>query len=222
MTSLSVIMDMNDDEIPRDIHKDGPSPGRPYPARSSSAAQLKQPTQELPRTSPRPSNSEAQDNNRRQLKRSYIGPLPPSSDPGAVLTTPMPLPQHQVVRETEAMSRHGYGSSDLKMRSSMGPESSVKLTPITKRISRAKKGVPVHVCELCKPPKASNGSPIFSEFPEFFLFIVMSLMKFFQLISIICKIDLHKSRAPEVSFQVWPLIAGMNITFPFLGLFLQQ
>ncbi|KAI3316767.1 hypothetical protein HD806DRAFT_419274 [Xylariaceae sp. AK1471] len=29
----------------------------------------------------------------------------------------------------------------------------VKLTPITGRVSRAKKGVPVHVCEICKPPK---------------------------------------------------------------------
>ncbi|KAI2776893.1 hypothetical protein F4815DRAFT_448900 [Daldinia loculata] len=29
----------------------------------------------------------------------------------------------------------------------------VKLTPITGRVSRAKKGVPVHTCEICKPPK---------------------------------------------------------------------
>ncbi|KAF3058407.1 hypothetical protein GL218_05783 [Daldinia childiae] len=29
----------------------------------------------------------------------------------------------------------------------------VKLTPITGRVSRAKKGVPVHTCETCKPPK---------------------------------------------------------------------
>ncbi|KAI2623800.1 hypothetical protein GGS21DRAFT_533404 [Xylaria nigripes] len=29
----------------------------------------------------------------------------------------------------------------------------VKLTPITGRVSRAKKGVPVHTCDVCKPPK---------------------------------------------------------------------
>ena len=34
-----------------------------------------------------------------------------------------------------------------------GGENPVKLTPITGRVSRAKKGVPVHTCELCRPPK---------------------------------------------------------------------
>ncbi len=29
----------------------------------------------------------------------------------------------------------------------------IKLTPITGRVSRAKKGVPVHTCDTCKPPK---------------------------------------------------------------------
>ncbi|KAK4191131.1 hypothetical protein QBC35DRAFT_36200 [Podospora australis] len=29
----------------------------------------------------------------------------------------------------------------------------MRLTPITGRVSRAKKGVPVHVCDICKPPK---------------------------------------------------------------------
>ncbi|KAJ2992599.1 hypothetical protein NUW58_g2110 [Xylaria curta] len=29
----------------------------------------------------------------------------------------------------------------------------VRLTPITGRVSRAKKGVPVHICDVCKPPK---------------------------------------------------------------------
>ncbi|OAA37984.1 Transcription factor [Beauveria brongniartii RCEF 3172] len=32
-------------------------------------------------------------------------------------------------------------------------EPGVKLTPITGRVSRAKKGVPVHTCEICRPPK---------------------------------------------------------------------
>ncbi|KAF3760849.1 hypothetical protein M406DRAFT_334470 [Cryphonectria parasitica EP155] len=36
---------------------------------------------------------------------------------------------------------------------SPGPEIPIKLTPITGRVSRAKKGVPVHICDICTPPK---------------------------------------------------------------------
>lgn len=32
----------------------------------------------------------------------------------------------------------------------------VKLTPITGRVSRAKKGLAVHICELCRPPKVRS------------------------------------------------------------------
>lgn len=32
----------------------------------------------------------------------------------------------------------------------------VRLTPITGRVSRAKKGIAVHTCELCNPPKVRN------------------------------------------------------------------
>lgn len=36
---------------------------------------------------------------------------------------------------------------------STGGDVSVKLTPITGRVSRAKKGMKVHTCDLCRPPK---------------------------------------------------------------------
>lgn len=36
-----------------------------------------------------------------------------------------------------------------------------RLTPITGRVSRAKKGVPVHTCDICSPPKV-GWSPICS------------------------------------------------------------
>ncbi|RYP27236.1 hypothetical protein DL767_007769 [Monosporascus sp. MG133] len=60
----------------------------------------------------------------------------------------------------------GQGSSSGSMRSSnaairplVNPsgntEANVKLTPITGRVSRAKKGMPVHVCDLCRPSKVS-------------------------------------------------------------------
>lgn len=39
------------------------------------------------------------------------------------------------------------------MSGSSSGEHQVKLTPITGRVSRAKKGVPVHTCDICRPPK---------------------------------------------------------------------
>jgi hypothetical protein len=36
------------------------------------------------------------------------------------------------------------------------PEVPVKYTPVTGRISRAKKGVPVHTCDTCRPVKVSS------------------------------------------------------------------
>lgn len=46
----------------------------------------------------------------------------------------------------------GHDMRQMMPGSSMG-EAGVKLTPITGRVSRAKKGVPVHTCEMCRPPK---------------------------------------------------------------------
>lgn len=71
----------------------------------------------------------------------------------------------------ESMEHAGYGSaassssvgaglnpsnSPMRPMSSTASSSSnmpVKYTPITGRVSRARKGVPVHVCEICRPPK---------------------------------------------------------------------
>lgn len=57
-------------------------------------------------------------------------------------------------------SGHGYpgmSSSGPHMRSypasNSGGDVPVKYTPVTGRVSRAKKGVPVHTCEVCQPPK---------------------------------------------------------------------
>lgn len=71
----------------------------------------------------------------------------------------------------DSMDQHGYGSASSPSmgggavggtyppnhpRRPMGspsPDVQIRLTPITGRVSRAKKGVPVHVCEICNPPK---------------------------------------------------------------------
>lgn len=46
-------------------------------------------------------------------------------------------------------------SSRVSSRGSNPPESSVRYTPVTGRVSRAKKGQPVHICDLCDPPRVS-------------------------------------------------------------------
>jgi hypothetical protein len=50
--------------------------------------------------------------------------------------------------------RHPYRSLSRPISDAPAQETQqVRLTPITKRVSRAKKGVPVHVCDTCRPPK---------------------------------------------------------------------
>lgn len=44
---------------------------------------------------------------------------------------------------------------NMSRSSASAPSVPVKLTPITGRVSRAKKGVPVHTCTRCRPPKVS-------------------------------------------------------------------
>lgn len=60
----------------------------------------------------------------------------------------------------------------------------VKYTPVTGRISRAKKGVPVHTCDICRPVKVRNSS--FEQHVQF----THSFL------------DIHQSRAFEVSCHV--------------------
>lgn len=56
----------------------------------------------------------------------------------------------------------GYGQASGLNRgrqSSRGSESEIRLTPVTGRVSRAKKGQPVHVCDRCTPPRVNFHSP---------------------------------------------------------------
>lgn len=81
--------------------------------------------------------------------------------------------RRQSSTSVDSMDPHGYGSAASSssvgggpgsggypihaprrpMGTSPGPEVPVRLTPITGRVSRAKKGVPVHICNQCNPPK---------------------------------------------------------------------
>lgn len=80
-------------------------------------------------------------------------------------------PRRQSNTSNDSMDQISYGSADSsssrsgsgRLRSSdgltrpmVGPAPSevpVRFTPITGRVSRARKGQPVHKCELCRPPK---------------------------------------------------------------------
>jgi len=65
--------------------------------------------------------------------------------------------------ESMDFSAFQHGGSNQPSTSGSPPQSSrgsepaadmpVKYTPVTGRISRAKKGVPVHTCEICRPVK---------------------------------------------------------------------
>lgn len=77
--------------------------------------------------------------------------------------------RRQSSTSVDSMDQYGYASSSSlgggsgggfppnhprrPMGASPSPEVPVRYTPITGRVSRAKKGVPVHICESCNPPK---------------------------------------------------------------------
>lgn len=73
------------------------------------------------------------------------------------------LSRRQSSVTTESMESDSYpqGSSQManpagvsrQVSRSSNPPESVRYTPVTGRVSRAKKGQPVHVCEQCDPPR---------------------------------------------------------------------
>ncbi len=137
-------------------------------------------------------------------RRANSGRGPRSSSTATPSTRP-PAARRRSSTSTESMDQGGYISSSSMgggmsgsghpMRpmpiNASGPELPVKLTPITGRVSRAKKGVPVHTCDTCKPPKVrspTNGAhpgPFHSAGRKGTVILTRSA-------------DLHKSRAPEV------------------------
>lgn len=78
--------------------------------------------------------------------------------------------RRQSTASVDSMDQHGYGSASSSSMGGAGggslppnhptrpmgspnPDVPIRLTPITGRVSRAKKGVPVHTCDMCNPPK---------------------------------------------------------------------
>ncbi|KAK3331933.1 hypothetical protein B0T19DRAFT_89320 [Cercophora scortea] len=102
-------------------------------------------------------------------------PLSLSSSSSSLLSTttaptPRPPARRRSTTSNDSMDYTGYGSAASSssmnarlQRSNHQPmrpmphapaaEIPMRLTPITGRVSRAKKGVPVHICDICRPAK---------------------------------------------------------------------
>jgi hypothetical protein len=113
-----------------------------------------------PSYNPRPQDPQAPPLKRRRSDRSSKTSVPPPS------SSRSSIDRRRSSGATDSMEGYGYGqniahqasSSNSFRHSSRGSdpaEPQVKLTPITGRVSRARKGQPVHVCEQCNPPRVS-------------------------------------------------------------------
>lgn len=149
MSSLRDIMDVDVEPLPQTLSK--PTREHTIPD-DTTADQLTSPT----------TKEEHRDDygkapiKRRRSNRSGLPSAPEASSSkgeSSAVTDTMD-PHHQYGsgshRHTSVTSstRHSSRGSDVA-------EGSIKYTPVTGRVSRAKKGQPVHVCEICKPSKVN-------------------------------------------------------------------
>ena len=177
MSDLKYIMDTTDDED-RGNDKYSRRPGASDLARSSNPSSTTKQSDDNPPASSNPDTSVSQPRRRGLLSRSTRSATtlsPTTTTAGTDKASPSrpSLTERKSVDSTESMDPASYGSYHQSSSSTM-PASGrssvssrpmpsapgerdipVKLTPITGRVSRAKKGVPVHTCDICKPPKVS-------------------------------------------------------------------
>ena len=150
--------------------QDPPSTSRPTQQPSSSG----HPREKHPSPTASGSGSGSTSTGKRQRASANHPSRSPAPAPSSSSTRP--AGRRRSTTSTDSMDQGGYASSSSMGGNSgaLGPpnhpirpmppntsgsELPVKLTPITGRVSRAKKGVPVHICEICRPPKVS-GPPI--------------------------------------------------------------
>ncbi|KAI0885702.1 uncharacterized protein GGS22DRAFT_161661 [Annulohypoxylon maeteangense] len=166
MTSLEFIMDMGDEEDTTQIDKneDGsiqPGPSKSQdPSRAATSSHEKSKDQD-DRLTPAPTRRRGPSGRSSKSTATTSSPSTSSARPASV--------SRRSTTSSESMDPGGYGGHAQSSSSGGGMPPSmpsrpmgnatgegsmpVKLTPITRRVSRAKKGVPVHTCEICKPPK---------------------------------------------------------------------
>lgn len=162
-------MHMDDDpEPPQTNKRDGdgataPAQSRDHDPTRSAPSNYANTQEERDRLiSPSSSSTRRRGPSNRPSRSSTPAPSPSSS------STRPALARQQSTDSTDSMDPTGYGGqgqsssmapSNVPMRplvSGSGSETQVRFTPITGRVSRAKKGIPVHVCESCRPPKVRD------------------------------------------------------------------
>ncbi|KAI1762156.1 hypothetical protein GGR53DRAFT_532937 [Hypoxylon sp. FL1150] len=170
MTSLEFIMDMDEDTPQtQTINKNDGGSISPGPSRSQDSDPSRAATSSHEKLKDRDDRLTAAPTRRRGHSNRSPKPTATSSSLASSSSRPAPLSRRSTA-SSEPMDPSAYGghmqgsSSGGGMPSTTMPtrpmgstpgEGSVpvKYTPITGRVSRAKKGVPVHTCDICKPPK---------------------------------------------------------------------
>ncbi|KAI8962899.1 hypothetical protein F5Y11DRAFT_175836 [Daldinia sp. FL1419] len=173
MTSLEFIMDMGNEEDPQINKNDGgsipPGPSRSQDPSRAATSSHEKPRDQDDRLAPAPTRRRGPTGHSSK-STATASSSSPSTSSSAAATRPA-LISRQSTKSSEPMDPTTYGSHAQGSSSGGGGMSSssmptrpmgslpgdagmpVKLTPITGRVSRAKKGVPVHTCDVCKPPK---------------------------------------------------------------------
>ncbi|KAI1284123.1 hypothetical protein F5Y07DRAFT_394055 [Xylaria sp. FL0933] len=176
MADLKYIMD-TDDEDGNDKYSRRPGPSD-LNRSSNPSSTTKQSDDSLPSSTTDTSKSQLRRRgplSRPSKSTTTVSPTTATAGPDKASTSSsssrLPVVERGSVDSTESMDPTGYGGYTQSSSSNMPPsgrstvssrpmtsvpgESNipVKLTPITGRVSRAKKGVPVHTCDICKPPK---------------------------------------------------------------------
>lgn len=125
--------------------------------------------QSQPQFQPAPSyNPRPQEQDAPPLKRRRSDRNPKSSAPSSSSSRPS-SDRRRSSGATDSMDGYMYGQNNMQQSSSSNSfrhssrgsdaaEPQVRLTPVTGRVSRARKGQPVHVCEQCNPPRVISQS----------------------------------------------------------------
>ncbi|KAI1081124.1 hypothetical protein F5B20DRAFT_579503 [Whalleya microplaca] len=166
MASLRFIIDTEDEDDAPQVNKSHGDSIQPSPSRSHDPSR----TASSSHANPREQDDRLAPASTRRRGHSSRSTKSTTTATSSAPSTPRPAPvRRQSTTSNESMDPSGYGGyAPSPSSGSMAPSNMptrpmgnapgesnvpVRLTPITGRVSRAKKGVPVHTCETCKPPK---------------------------------------------------------------------
>lgn len=147
MSSLRDIMDVDIEPLPQTLRKSA----RKHTSPDATPADQLTSSQARPRDD---DEGKAPPTKRRRSNRAGLPPAPEarfSRDEGSTVAGRMDSDNHYISHShpnasVTSSTSHSSGSSKI-----LG--GTIKYTPVTGRVSKAKKGQPVHVCEICKPHK---------------------------------------------------------------------